>query len=295
MSRWRALIIDDEALARHNLALALGEHPEWLCVDACANTDDARATMAHRRVDLVLLDMDLPRHSALVFAAELAQRVSPPLLIVVSVHERSARHGMQIGALDCLLKPLDTARLLQALARAAHTLLANHMAMSKPVRLNASLGQAESHTRPDHLQVVCNGRKQRLPVADILWIGAARNYVRIQLLDRAVRHRASLAHMELLLPRDQFMRIHRKTLVRTEAIAAFSPATGLGSGVRGGVETGRGDQVHLHSGETLPLGPSFRPRVQLFLKTNARPMASAMRRAPLEFPAPGRHRHPHLD
>ena len=122
MKMWNALIVDDEALARSNLQLALAEHPDWRCVGACASAAEARVALAQREVDLLLLDIQMPRQNGLAFAAELAQQPGAPLVVFVTAYDEHALSAFDVFALDYLLKPFDDQRFAAMLGRAEQML-----------------------------------------------------------------------------------------------------------------------------------------------------------------------------
>jgi two-component system LytT family response regulator len=122
MPRWKLLIVDDEALARSNLQLALAEHPAWELCGLAASAAEARVAMASRPADLVLLDIQMPRQNGLAYAAELARLPEPPLVVFVTAHDEHALAAFEVHALDYLLKPWSDTRLAQALQRAAQLL-----------------------------------------------------------------------------------------------------------------------------------------------------------------------------
>lgn len=116
--RRRVLIVDDEAPGRINLRLALGAHAAWEIAGECADATQARAFLATHAVDVVFLDIRMPRESGLALAHHLAQQAAPPLVIFVTAYDTYAVEAFRVHALDYLLKPLDDTDLAKALARA---------------------------------------------------------------------------------------------------------------------------------------------------------------------------------
>ena len=119
MPRWKLLIVDDEALARSNLQLALADHPQWESCGLAASAAEARVAMTARPADLVLLDIQMPRQNGLSYAAELATLAEPPLVVFVTAHDEHALAAFEVHALDYLLKPFSDTRLSLTLQRAA--------------------------------------------------------------------------------------------------------------------------------------------------------------------------------
>lgn len=233
MTPWTALIVDDEALARSNLQLALEAHPGWACAGSCHNTVAARVALQQQAVDLILLDIKMPGQNGLAWAAELCTLPQPPLVVFVTAYDQHALSAFDVYALDYLLKPFDGARFASMLKRAEEVLTlkqtaacASAMGAYFAERQALEAGQPAPPLRS--LTVRSIGVVERIEVADIEWVGGAGNYVRLQLPQRVVLHRATLAGMEERLPPAEFLRVHRTALVRRSAVAALK-ASGPGS------------------------------------------------------------------
>lgn len=233
-SPWSVLVVDDEALARSNMQLALAEHPQWQCAAVCASAAEARVAMAEREFDLLLLDIQMPRQNGLSFAAELCAATQPPLLVFVTAYDEHALAAFDVFALDYLLKPFDNQRFAAMLARAEQVLTlkqgaAYAQAMGGFLQEQRSMAAGEPRPELAVLTVRSVGLLERVAVADIEWIGAAGNYVELHLRapdglaskPRVVLHRTTLSALEQRLPGRQFMRVHRTVLVRPEAIASL--------------------------------------------------------------------------
>jgi len=254
---WNALIVDDEALARSNLQLALAEHPQWRCAGACASAAEARVALAQREVDLLLLDIQMPRQNGLAFAAELAQQPGSPLVVFVTAYDEHALSAFDVFALDYLLKPFDDQRFAAMLGRAEQWLGLQQGAALQAEAMQAFMREQQSRAAGDglpelpFLSVRSVGRVERIAVAEIDWISAAGNYVELHLAPtasaaaRVVLHRSTLAALEERLPRGQFQRVHRTALVRPETFASLAVT---------------GDSTYalsLRSGEVVPVSERF--------------------------------------
>ena len=118
MTQWQVLIVDDEAPARFNLESALTDHQHWHLVGSCDSVQAASALLADRMVDLVFLDVQMPRENGFVLAKALSQLEEPPLVIFVTAYDRYALQAFDVHALDYLLKPFDNQRFAVSLQRA---------------------------------------------------------------------------------------------------------------------------------------------------------------------------------
>ena len=223
---WNALIVDDEALSRSNLQLALAEYPTWACVGSCPSAAAARVVLSQHHVDLLLLDIRMPRQHGLSFAAELAREAKPPLIVFVTAFDEHAVAAFEVFALDYLLKPFDDARFSQMMDRVlrvlswqSDTLRDTHRAALQGLALDQLAGQ-QGQTPPALREIIVRsiGGLERVAVADVQWLSAAGNYVTLHLPGRKLLHRATLGAMEARLPAAEFMRVHRTAVVRRAAI-----------------------------------------------------------------------------
>ena len=210
----RYLIVDDELPGRSNLRLAMRAYPDWQLVAECASAADARAVLAGGEIDLVFLDVQMPHESGLVLARELARLPEPPLVVFVTAHSAHAVEAFEVHALDYLLKPLDDARLAQAVERSAALLRGRQRAA-----YGAALRDYAQDGKPDHLNVRSVGRIERIAIADICWAVSAGNYAELHLAARSVLHRITLGSLEALLAPGAFLRVHRSAIVRRDQIA----------------------------------------------------------------------------
>jgi two-component system LytT family response regulator len=214
----RYLIVDDEAPGRDNLRLAMAVHPGWQLAGACPSVAAARTMLAG--VAVIFLDIQMPGESGLVLARELATLPEPPLIVFVTAWSVHAVDAFEVHALDYLLKPVDDARLAQALARAASMLQHRQRAgYAAAVRdyTTAAVGQFAQR-----ISVRSVGRIEQIRVDDILWLEAAGNYVELRLAARTVLHRVTLSRLETLLDPAVFLRVHRSAIVRRDQVAGLA-------------------------------------------------------------------------
>jgi two-component system LytT family response regulator len=191
----------------------------------CTDAAQARAFLATQSVDVVFLDIRMPRESGLALAHELAQRPAPPLIIFVTAYDTHAVEAFRVHALDYLLKPLDDAELARALVRAS-ALMAQRQLAAHTGALRAwsasrqrDPGQAPVYLR--QLNVRSVGRIDFVQLEEVMWIEAAGNYVELHLAQRCVLHRVAISTLERHLDPGSFMRVHRSALVRIDQVAAL--------------------------------------------------------------------------
>ncbi|MBI5257220.1 MAG: response regulator [Burkholderiales bacterium] len=194
----RVLIVDDEAPARSRLARLLAVHADVQIVGHAVDGPDALAQVAALAPDAVFLDVQMPGPSGLDVAASLPEPA--PALVFVTAHERHALEAFDHAAIDYLLKPVDPERLARAVQR---------LAVAQQHREGP---RAAAHPPPAQLLIPDRGRLHVVPVAEVLWLEAADNYVVVHTADRAPLLRRPLAALLADLE-PGFMRTHRGAAV----------------------------------------------------------------------------------
>ena len=222
----RILVVDDETPARTNLRLAIAAHPEWQVVAEAADAPEARLALDQHAVDLVFVDVQMPGENGVRFARGLAARADPPIVVFVTAFDSFAIEAFEARALDYLLKPFDDRRLASTLERAAQLLDLQqraHYAGALQDLADDQQAQAEgvAPARLASISVKSVRRIERVPIEDLLWVGSAGNYVELHVADRCLLHRAPMAWMEQRLDPALFFRVHRKAIVRRDAIREF--------------------------------------------------------------------------
>ena len=214
----RYLIVDDELPSRTNLRLALAAHPDWRLVAECDGTAAARAALAAQDVDVIFLDIQMPAESGLVLAREISRDAAPPLIVFVTAYSEHAVDAFEVHALDYLLKPLNDARLAQAVERIG-AMLGQRQREAYGAALRDYVDAGQEKAALERINVRSVGRIEQILVADIRWIESAGNYVELHLAGRTVLHRITLNRLETLLAPDEFIRVHRGAIVRRSEIA----------------------------------------------------------------------------
>lgn len=218
----RVLIVDDEEPGRLNLRYALAAHPQYAVVAECASAAEARSALAAHSIDVVFLDIQMPQETGLSLARALSLQAEPPLIVFVTAHSAHAIEAFEVHALDYLLKPLDDARLAQALERAA-AMLAQRQRRAYGDALRGYVNAAAAPYL-EHISVRSIGRIDQVRTADIWWIESAGNYVQLHTAARGLLHRVALSRLERHLDPRQFLRVHRGAIVRREQIASLAVA-----------------------------------------------------------------------
>jgi two-component system LytT family response regulator len=224
--RIRAMLVDDEPLARASLRAALAPHVDWEIVAEAEGTDSARVLLASSNPDVVFLDIRMPGESGLAFARELADGGAPPIIVFLTAFDEHALAAFSVHALDYLVKPLDDARLRETLARVrALRELEWRAVYGDALSAGVADATASMDTSP-YLEQFCVrsiGRIDVVPLAEVVWLEASGNYVELHTREgKAILHRAPLADVERRLDPTVFMRIHRRSIVRIAECASLA-------------------------------------------------------------------------
>ena len=208
------LIVDDEPLARSRLTQQLAECSREIELNLIGTAEGGLAALEavdRLRPDAVLLDITMPDMSGIEVARHLVAREEPPAIVFVTAFDEHALPAFEVQALDYLLKPVRTERLLEALRR-VHRLKRNEPRIEELAR---SLGTCRSH-----LTVSERGRMVLVPIDEIVYLRAELKYVTIRTSQKEHLTEESLSALEQEFG-DRFVRIHRNALVARAAIQGF--------------------------------------------------------------------------
>lgn len=229
----RAMIVDDEPLARSNVVLLLRLHPEIEIVSECASGMEALAEIRASKPDLLFLDVEMPECDGFDVLEMLGGDL-PPAIIFVTAYDKYALRAFEAGALDYLLKPFDNGRFERALDRSKER-IAQGRKSKRTVELIA---------------VKSAGELTFLKISEIDWIEAADYYSCLHV--GAKRHllRRSMAELDEELDQSVFCRIHRSIIVKLDRVR------GLKLNKNGEYD------VLLHNGTRLRLSRRYRKQLQ---------------------------------
>jgi two-component system, LytTR family, response regulator len=218
----RALIVDDEELARDRVASLLAEQPDVEVVGTCVDGPSAVEAIEREHPDLVFLDVQMPGMDGFEVVENL-DREHIPAVVFVTAHDAHAIRAFEIHALDFLLKPFDQTRFEKALER-ARAQLSRDKSSTLDSRLVSLLEELrEERKYPERLIVKSSGRVFFVRAEDVDWVEAAGNYVKIHTKGEAHLLRESMKNMEAKLDPKTFVRIHRSAIVNIDRIKELEP------------------------------------------------------------------------
>jgi len=223
----RALIVDDEELARRGLRVRL-QRAGVSIVGECVNGIEALAAIPKLAPDLVFLDIKMPEMSGLRVAEALNMETLPQVIFVTAFDE-FAIQAFEVHALDYLLKPIDDERLAVALARARSAVAHSQDSdfgrrVTRAIASMSSLGAtAPDGMMADRLLVRASGRIVVVRVADIDWIEASGDYASLHVEKKTWLIRETIATIAQRYAAHGIVRIHRSTLVNLDRVTELRP------------------------------------------------------------------------
>jgi two-component system LytT family response regulator len=215
----RALIADDEPLARERLRFLLSGQEEVEVTGECRNGREVVAALKQSRFDVLFLDIQMPGMSGF----DVIEQVGPahmPVVVFVTAHNHYAVQAFEVHALDYLTKPVEAERLQATLVRvreriASQTALLTHEQLKD--QLKSVLAIVESGRRR---LLVHNGTSDSfVNVDDIEWIEAADYYACLHVGRKSFMLRETIKQLAKTLDPGKFVRIHRSVIVNLDQVS----------------------------------------------------------------------------
>jgi DNA-binding LytR/AlgR family response regulator len=213
MSKITCIIVEDEPLAAKVLMDYISEVPflelKGTFKDAILATDFLR----DNAVELIFLDIHLPKLKGLAFLKTLTQ---PPAVIITTAYNQYAVEGFNLNVTDYLLKPFEFERFLVAVNKVK----SNQSKLAKASTDEANGGVAGE--RKDYLFVNVQKKKVKILFDDIVYIESQREYVRIVAKNKEYLSKISTHEIEALLPSNRFKRIHRSFIISIDKLESYT-------------------------------------------------------------------------
>ncbi len=202
------LVVDDEPLAARLISSYVERTPFFLLAGEVHTAEDALAALQSHDIDLIFLDIRMPRLSGMQLARLLPEGVK---IVFTTAYADHAVDGFRVGALDYLLKPVSYEDFLHAATRARDTFVLERRDDAVPETIAA---------RPGFIMVKSEYRLIRLPADSILYIEGLKDYVKIYMDDepKPILSLMSMKAVEEALPHPTFARVHRSFIVNTDKV-----------------------------------------------------------------------------
>jgi two-component system LytT family response regulator len=222
----RTVIADDEPLARTKLRLLLGSELGVQVVAECQNGQETIGAVRAHKPDLLLIDVRMPDVDGFEVLARLAED-EMPVVVFTTAYDQFAVRAFEAHAMDYLLKPFERERLHQAIERARNELLKSHNRdlTSRILDLLANKPEVKPESKPtdDRMVIRAGGKVVFLDLAEVDWIEAAANYVKLNVGKESYLVREGIGRVSERLDPDRFVRIHRSVIVNVRKIKELQP------------------------------------------------------------------------
>ncbi|MCI4671873.1 MAG: LytTR family DNA-binding domain-containing protein [Bacteroidia bacterium] len=227
------LIIDDEPIAHRIIEGYCAELPHLGKVGNAYNAFEASVIVAKQKVDLIFLDINMPKMTGFDWLKTLAQA---PQIIVTTAYKEYALEGYELDIVDYLLKPFSFPRFLKAVNK-----LGDKDSSPEPIPVFQPQQSSSSF--------FLKGEKKhhQIHTKDILFVEAYGNYCKVYLQAEMILSHEKISNMEKLLPKENFLRVHKSFLVATDKIKLI-----------------QGNQIFIQE-HNIPIGQTYRSRINQLL------------------------------
>lgn len=236
MKKINCLLLEDEPLAAEVLEDYIGQVPFLELKAKCTDAIFALEVLQRESIDLIFLDIHLPKLKGLDFIRTLR---NPPRVIVTTAYQEYALQGYELNVVDYLLKPIEWSRFLMAV---------NKLQPDAGAPVSAQ-PPATPPGEKAFLFFNVGKRKVKVYLDEILYIESLKEYIRITTASKSILTKYQLNHIEELLRQNDFLRIHRSFIVAKNKIETFSATD---------VEVGS---------KHLPIGRNYKDEVMAALET----------------------------
>jgi two-component system LytT family response regulator len=209
MKKYTCIIVDDETLARELITSHMSKVPNVEIVATCSNAIEAKFALERLQPDILLLDIQMPNLSGLELLRMLKKQ---PATILTTAYSEHALEGYELDVLDYLLKPIEFDRFFKAISKAMEWLDRGRIMFAPALVEETIMPQV------DYFFVKSDYKLVKVVFAEVLFIEALQKYVRIHTTQQRIVTLMSISRLEEILPKGQFVRIHRSYIVKLDNI-----------------------------------------------------------------------------
>jgi two-component system LytT family response regulator len=209
----KAIIIDDEPLARMMVKEYLQAYPHITVVEECNDGFEGMKAIQHHQPDLIFLDIQMPK----INGFEMLELIdNPPQVIFTTAFEEYAIKAFDAHAADYLLKPFSKERFDKAMQKLT-------LQKINPAQAVVEMALQTAAVQSNRIVVKDNGKIKIIPIAQVQYLEAADDYVKIMTAEGHFLKKKTLQHFEDSLPPQEFIRIHRSYIVNAQLITRIDP------------------------------------------------------------------------
>lgn len=202
----QCIIIDDEPLARQGLTEYIQDVDFLQLAGAFDNPMKATDTLMLQKIDLIFLDIQMPRMTGLEFLKTLAQ---PPLVIFTTAYPQYAVEGFELNAIDYLLKPFSFERFWKAVMKA------------RSLRETGMQPAGSAAAEPDYFFIKSENKLIKIRYDEILFVEALQNYVAVHTTEKKYITYLTFRSIEEYLPEGRFVRTHKSFIVAAAKVESI--------------------------------------------------------------------------
>ena len=227
------IIVDDETASHDNIKDYASNLSYLSFQKSCYNAFEALEYLNKHSIDLIFLDINMPKLSGLEFLKTLS---NPPKIIITTAYKEFALEGYELNIDDYLLKPFNFSRFVKSVSKVSDALAIK----SNPIQ--------NTETTEDKIFIKEDKKYYQIKLKDILFIEAYGNYVKIYLLDKMIVSHQTLTSFTHNLPESQFIRVHKSFIISIDKIELIE-----------------GNRIHIH-GNKIPIGKLYKLNVNRLIK-----------------------------
>ena len=230
----KCLVIDDEHLAVNVIKNYLQRMDDYEIIETFNNAIDGLNFLKINIVDVIFLDINMPKLSGLDFLKTLSK---PPKIIITTAYKEFALEGYELNIDDYLLKPFNFSRFVKSVSKVSDALATK----TKPM-------QNTETTLENKIFVKEDKKYYQIKLSDILFVEAYGNYVKINMIDKMIVSHQTLTSLAHHLPENQFIRVHKSFLISIDKIELIE-----------------GNRIHIQN-HKIPIGKMYKLNVNRLIK-----------------------------
>ncbi|WP_420552259.1 LytR/AlgR family response regulator transcription factor [Tenacibaculum aiptasiae] len=227
------IIVDDETASHDNIKDYASNLSYLSFQKSCYNAFEALEYLNKHSIDLIFLDINMPKLSGLDFLKTLS---NPPKIIITTAYKEFAIEGYELNIDDYLLKPFNFSRFVKSVSKVSDALAIK----SNPIQ--------NTETTENKIFIKEDKKYHQIKLKDILFIEAYGNYAKIYLLDKMIVSHQTLTSFTHNLPESQFIRVHKSFIVSIDKIELIE-----------------GNRIHIHDNK-IPIGKMYKLNINRLIK-----------------------------
>ncbi len=228
------IIVDDETASHDNIKDYASNLSYLSFQKSCYNAFEALDYLNKHSIDLIFLDINMPKLSGLEFLKTLS---NPPKIIITTAYKEFALEGYELNIDDYLLKPFNFSRFVKSVSKVSDALSIK----ASPIQNTETIEDTKIFIKEDK-------KYYQIKLKDILFLEAYGNYVKINMVDKVIVSHQTLTSFTHNLPENQFIRVHKSFIISIDKIELIE-----------------GNRIHIQN-HKIPIGKMYKLSVNRLLK-----------------------------